>query len=275
MPLGRLIVLAILQGLTEFLPVSSTAHLYLSSWLLRWKPEGLDFDVALHLGTLLAVTVYFLGDWIRIFAQAFGMHAGPNQQFAHHPALLWLLAIGSIPVGAAGLAFQKQAEGAWRSPYVMSLMLVAVGVLLWVADRAGRGVRDLPSLNLRDAIVVGASQILALVPGTSRSGITIAAGLFRDFSPDAAARFSFLLSTPVIAAASGKTVYRWYRDGRLGSIWNRTFWPALLVSAITGYAAIGWFLQYLSYGGLAVFAYYRVIFGIIVFALAFFRRPAG
>lgn len=275
MPLGQLILLAVVQGLTEFLPVSSTAHLYLCSWLLKWKPEGLDFDIALHLGTLLAVTIYFLGDWIQIFAQAFGTHAGHNEQIAQNPEMLWLLALGSIPVGAAGLAFQKQAEAAWRSPYVMSLMLVAVGVLLGFADRTGRGLRDLGSLHLPDAIVVGASQVLALVPGTSRSGITITAGLFRDFSAESAARFSFLLSTPVIAAAAGKTVYQLHQKGRLGSMVNRTFWLALAVSAITGYAAITWFLQYLRHGGLAPFAYYRVIFGIIVFALAFFRRPAG
>lgn len=275
MPLPQLIVLAVVQGLTEFLPVSSTAHLYLSSWLLRWKLEGLDFDIALHLGTLLAVTIYFLPDWIQIFAQAFGMHAGHNEQIAYNPELLWLLAFGSIPVGAVGLALEKQAEGAWRNPYVISVMLVAVGVLLWFADRTGSANRDLASLNLPDAMIVGASQVLALVPGTSRSGITIATSLFRDFSGEAAARFSFLLSTPVIAAAAGKTVYRLYRSGRLGSILSRTFWLALAISAITGLAAIAWFLQYLSHGGFARFAYYRVIFGIIVFALAFFRRPAG
>jgi undecaprenyl-diphosphatase len=275
MPILQVIVLAIVQGLTEFLPVSSTAHLYLSSWLLGWKPEALDFDIALHMGTLLAVLIYFLPDWIQIVGQGLGFRMGHDDQLKHNHMLLWLLAIGSIPVGIAGLVFNKQAEGAWRNPYVMGTMLVVIGILMWFAERQGRMVRDLGSFNLPDSIVVGLSQMLAIVPGTSRSGITISAGLFRDFTRETAARFSFLLSTPAIAAAAAKALYDMHKQNGLGGILNPTFLVGVAVSAATGCAVIAWFLQYLRRGGLRPFVYYRVIFGIIVLALAFFRRPAG
>jgi len=275
MPILQVIVLAIVQGLTEFLPISSTAHLYLSSWLLGWKPEALDFDIALHMGTLLAVLIYFLPDWIQIVGQGLGMRLGHDDQLKHNHMLLWLLAIGSIPVGVAGLVFNKQAEGPWRNPYVMGTMLVVVGIVMWIAERQGRVVRDMGSLNLPDSIVVGLSQMLAIIPGTSRSGITISAGLFRDFTRETAARFSFLLSTPAIAAAAAKALYDMHKQGGLGGILNSTFLVGVGVSAATGCAVIAWFLQYLRRGGLRPFVYYRLIFGIIVLALAFFRRPAG
>jgi len=275
MPILQVIVLAVVQGLTEFLPISSTAHLYLSSWLLGWKPEALDFDIALHMGTLLAVLIYFLPDWIQIVGQGLGMRLGHDDQLKHNHMLLWLLAIGSIPVGVAGLVFNKQAEGPWRNPYVMGTMLVVVGIVMWIAERQGRVVRDMGSLNLPDSIVVGLSQMLAIIPGTSRSGITISAGLFRDFTRETAARFSFLLSTPAIAAAAAKALYDMHKQGGLGGILNSTFLVGVGVSAATGCAVIAWFLQYLRRGGLRPFVYYRLIFGIIVLALAFFRRPAG
>jgi len=164
MPIAQVIVLAIVQGLTEFLPISSTAHLYLSSWLLGWKPEALDFDISLHIGTLLAVLIYFLPDWIQIIGQGFGVPIGHDEQLKHNHMMLWLLAMGSIPVGIAGLALNKQAEGPWRNPYVMGTMLVAIGVVMWFAERGGRDIRDLRSLNLPDSIVVGLSQMLAIVP---------------------------------------------------------------------------------------------------------------
>ena len=275
MPLAQVIVLAIVQGLTEFLPVSSTAHLYLSSWLLGWTPEALDFDISLHMGTLLAVLIYFLPDWIQIVGQGFGIRIGHDEQLKHNQMLLWLLALGSIPVGIAGLAFNKQAEGPWRNPYVMGTMLVVIGIVMWVADRGAREVRDLGSFNFPDSIVVGVSQMLAIVPGTSRSGITISAGLFRDFTRETAARFSFLLSTPAIAAAAAKAIYDMQKQHGITGILNPTFIVGVLVSTATGWAVIAWFLYYLRRGSLRPFVYYRVIFGIIVLALAIIRRPAG
>src|SRR5579871_3327747 len=275
MPLAQIIVLAVVQGLTEFLPVSSTAHLYLSSWLLGWTPEALDFDISLHMGTLLAVLIYFLPDWIQIVGQGFGFRIGHDEQLKHNQMLLWLLAVGSIPVGIAGLAFNKQAEGPWRNPYVMGTMLVVIGIVMWVADRGGREVRDLGSFNFPDSIVVGLSQMLAIVPGTSRSGITISAALVRDFTRETAARFSFLLSTPAIAAAAAKALYDLHKQQRLAALLNPRFWLGVAVSTGAGCAVIAGFLYYLRRGSLRPFVYYRVIFGIIVLALAFIRRPAG
>ena len=274
MPLAQVLVLAVVQGLTEFLPVSSTAHLYLSSWLLGWRTESLEFDISLHIGTLLAVLIYFLPDWIQIVGQGFGMHVGRDEELKHNHMLLWLLAIGSIPVGIAGLAFNKQADTTWRNPFVMGTMLVAVGVLIWVVERNARHMRDISSVNLPDAVTIGLSQALAIIPGTSRSGITISSGLFRGLTREAAARFSFLLSTPAIGAAAGKALYDMHKEGGLHGILNVNFIVGVLVSAITGCAVIGWFLHYLRRSGLMPFVYYRIIFGIIVLALAFIRRPA-
>src|SRR5450432_2680398 len=172
MPLYQVIVLALVQGFTEFLPVSSTAHLYLTSWLLGWQVEALDFDIALHIGTLLAVVIYFFKDWVQIIAQGFGLKYGSDDELRQNHMLLWLLAIGTVPVGVCGLLFNKQAETVWRTPYVMGVMLITVGLLMWFAENAGRKLRDLATLNGTDAVVIGLAQALAVVPGTSRSGVT-------------------------------------------------------------------------------------------------------
>jgi undecaprenyl-diphosphatase len=274
MPLLQVIVLAVVQGLTEFLPISSTAHLYLTSWLFGWRLEGLDFDIALHIGTLLAVLLYFARDWVQIIAQGFGVRMKGDEEIKHNHMLLWLLAIGTVPVGIAGLLFNKQAESTWRNPFVIGGMLIAVGVLMYLAENAGRRQRDLSSIDLADAVTIGVAQALAVVPGTSRSGITISAGLFRNMTRESAARFSFLLSTPAIAAAAGKALYDMHKKGGLHGVMNSDFLVGVAVSAITGCLVISWFLHYLRRGGLRPFVYYRIVFGIIVLALAFIRRPA-
>ena len=274
MPILQVIVLAVVQGLTEFLPVSSTAHLYLTSWLLGWHTEALDFDIALHIGTLLAIVLYFFRDWLQILAQGFGMRYGRDEELKQNRMMLWLLAVATIPVGVLGFVFNKQAETTWRNPFVMGVMLVAVGVVMWLAERAGRMRRDLSSLNLPDSVVIGLAQALSIVPGTSRSGITISAGLYRDFDRPSAARFSFLLSAPAIAAAAGKALHDMHQHGGLHAILNAPFVVGVAVSALTGCAVIAWFLHYLRRSSLLPFVYYRIIFGIIVIALAFIRRPA-
>ncbi|HJT90277.1 MAG TPA: undecaprenyl-diphosphate phosphatase, partial [Bryobacteraceae bacterium] len=256
MPLAHVIILAIIQGLTEFLPVSSTAHLYLTSWLLGWKTESLEFDISLHLGTLLALLLYFLPDWIQIISQAFGMHAGYDEQLKQNHMLLWLLLLGSIPVGVAGLLFHRQAESSWRNPYVMGGMLVAVGLFLWMAERSGRHVRELGSLHAPDSLVIGLSQALAIVPGTSRSGVTIGTGLLRDLTRETAARFSFLLSTPAIGAAAAKAIYDTHKQTGLHGILNTAFLVGVAVSTLTGCAVIAWFLHYLRHASLRPFVYY-------------------
>lgn len=274
MPLIQVLILALIQGLTEFLPISSTAHLYLTSWLLGWQVEGLDFDIALHIGTLLAVLVYFFRDWLQILAQGFGLRPGTDSELRHNRMLLWLLVIATIPVGIFGLLFNEQAETTWRNPFVIGGMLIAVGVLMWIAESAGRQKRDLAGISVVDAAAIGAAQALAIVPGCSRSGITISAGLFRNFTRESAARFSFLLSTPAIGAAAAKSLHAMQKAGRLHEVFATDFLLGMAVSAVTGLAVITWFLHYLRRAGLRPFVYYRIVFGIIVIALAFIRRPA-
>lgn len=274
MPIVQVIVLAVVQGLTEFLPISSTAHLYLTSWLLGWNAEGLDFDIALHIGTLLAVIIYFFKDWLQIIGQGLGMEAGTDAELRQNHMLLWLIAIGTIPVGIAGVLFNKQAEGPWRNPFVIGAMLIVVGVAMYLAERWGRKQRDLASLDMPDAMAIGLAQALAVVPGTSRSGITITAGLFRNLTREAAARYSFLLSTPAIAAAAGKALWDMHKKGGMHALMAPDFLVGVAVSALTGCIVIAWFLRYLRRSGLLPFVFYRIVFGIIVLALAFIRRPA-
>jgi undecaprenyl-diphosphatase len=275
MPIYQVIVLAIVQGLTEFLPISSTAHLYLTSWLLGWHAESLTFDIALHIGTLLAVVVYFFRDWMQIIAHGFGLRFGHDEELERNSGLLWLLAIGSIPVGIAGLLFNKQAEGEWRNPMVIGSTLIILGVLLGLAEWYGRKTRDIAGVNFVDAGVIGVAQALAVVPGVSRSGITMTAGLFRNLNRETAARYSFLLSTPAIGAAAAKAIYDLIKHKAFDPTMRSAFAVGIVVSAITGMIVIAWFLRFLRHRSLWFFVFYRIIFGIIVLALAFFRRPAG
>src|SRR3984893_15015076 len=176
MPLYQAVLIAMVQGITEFLPISSTAHLALAPWLLGWTDPGLTFDIALHLGTLIAVFVYFFRTWLQVIAQGFGIRYGDDEMLRQNPRLLWLLAVGSIPAGICGFIFGKQAETTWRSPFVIGSMLVAVGALMWIGGSGGERSEDIRRVTLADSLVIGAAQALALVPGTSRSGITITAG---------------------------------------------------------------------------------------------------
>ena len=165
MPIFQVIVLGVIQGLTEFLPVSSTAHLYLTSWLLGWQTEALDFDIMLHIGTLIALLLYFFRDWVQIIGQAFGLRIGHDNELRLNHMLLWLLAIGSVPIGVVGFLFNKQAETIWRTPWVMGTMLIVVGILMFLAENAGKKARDLASVNGPDAVVIGLAQALAVIPG--------------------------------------------------------------------------------------------------------------
>jgi undecaprenyl-diphosphatase len=205
MPIYQVLVFAVVQGITEFLPISSSAHLALAPWLLGWPEHGLVFDIALHVGTLAAIFLYFWRDLLQIVAQGVGLRYGNDPELARNPKLMWLIGAATVPAGVAGLLFESYAETAWHSNYVlMGSMLVAVGVLMLVAERLGKRSKDLGRLGFVDAMVIGFSQALAIVPGTSRSGITLTTGLFRNLDRAAAARFSFLLSTPAIAAAAAK-----------------------------------------------------------------------
>ena len=276
MPLIQVIVLAVVQGITEFLPVSSTAHLIVAPWLFGWQDPGLTFDVALHVGTLVAVAAYFFRSWLQIILQGFGIQYGDDEMLRQNPRLLWLLVAGTIPAGVIGFLFEKQAESTLRSPFLIGAMMILIGVVMWIGERVGSRQRDLGAISLADSLAIGAAQALAVVPGVSRSGITITAGLFRNLDRVAAARFSFLLATPIIAGAAVKKLYDVLKHG--GGIpveMHTPFALGIVVSGLTGLAVIAFFIRFLQRRNLNFFIYYRIIFGIIVIALAASRPPAG
>jgi undecaprenyl-diphosphatase len=280
MPLIQAVILALVQAATEFLPVSSTAHLILVPWLLGWQDQGLLFDIALHLGTLAAVLVYFAKTWIRLLFLAFGRKVlppepgEPDGDLYANPKLFWYLVAATFPAGIAGLFLQDYVESVFRSPLIIGFMLIAIGLVLAWAERAGTFRLDLGHLSFRDAMIIGFAQMLALVPGTSRSGITISAALFRGVNRPAAARFSFLLSSPIILGAAAKAGLDVWKQGGVPPEMYLPFVVGIAVSAVAGYAVIALFIRYLQIRTLRIFIYYRIIFGIIVLALAsFFRFP--
>ncbi|HYZ87379.1 MAG TPA: undecaprenyl-diphosphatase UppP [Bryobacteraceae bacterium] len=275
MPLYQVILLAFVQGVTEFLPISSSAHLALAPWLLGWKDPGLTFDIALHLGTLIAVIVYFYKDWMQLIAQGFGFRYGQDPDLKQNPHLLWLLAAGTIPVGIAGVAFSKQAETTWRSPFVIATMLILVGVLMWIAEKRGTGTRSVGDISPFDAVFIGLAQALAVIPGTSRSGITMTAGMYRNLDRPSAARFSFLLATPATGAAGLKALYDLYKLGGVSPEQQTQFIIGIVVSGLTGAFAISVLLRFLRRHSTLVFIVYRILLGIIVVALAFSLRAVA
>lgn len=276
MPLIEVIVLGLVQGITEFLPISSTAHLALVPWLFGWQDPGLAFDIALHVGTLAAILVYFYRDWIQVLLQGFGIRFDGDPALRRNPKLLWLMAAATLPVGVVGLIFKEQAETTWRNPNVIAAMMILVGILIWLAERAGKRQKDLAQLSPADALTIGVAQALAVVPGTSRSGVTIAAGLFRNLDRASAARFSFLLSTPAIGAAAAKDFYDLLKhDGGLPADMRMPFAVGILVSAVSGTLVIHLFMNFLRRSNFNVFVLYRIVFGIIIIALAQFFRFTG
>ena len=271
MPLLHVIVLAAVQGITEFLPVSSSAHLALAPWLLGWPDQGLAFDIALHVGTLAAVSIYFFRDLLQVVARGLGFRAGNDDQLSRNPRLLWLLIAGTIPAVVAGVLVKPLAETTFRSPYVSGTMLIAVSFVMLAADRMGRKSKNIGQTGVADALWIGLAQAVALVPGTSRSGITLAAGLFRGLDRPAAARFSFLLSAPAVAGAAAKSALDLYKSGGIPAGMHTPFFTGIAVSAFTGCLVIALLMRFLRTHSLLVFVSYRLIFGIIVVALAIYR----
>lgn len=278
MDLSQVIVLALLQALTEFLPISSSAHLVLVRWLLGWDDPGLFFDVALHFGTLLALLAYFARTWIRILGLACGrqvlepMPGHPDRDLYENPKLLWLLAVATVPAAAAGLASQEIIETHLRTPAVIGVMLLSVGCLIWWAERSHLHL-GLDALSLRGALLIGCAQAVALVPGTSRAGITIAVGLFLGLRRHDAARFSFLLAMPVVLGATLITGADTLHAGTPGPQEAAALAAGVAVSAAAGYAVIRVFLRFLQRFTLKPFVYYRWAFGIIVLLLASTSGP--
>lgn len=281
MTLYHAVVLAIVQGLTEFLPISSSAHLWFFPWAFGWQDGGIPFDVALHAGTLFAVLLYFLGTWVELVLNGFGVRypaSASTEQVAVNRRIFWLLVIGTIPGAIVGARFERFIEDTWRNPGPIAAAVIGVAVLMIVVEAMGGLKRPMEDVNLTDSIVVGCAQALALFPGVSRSGITIVAGLWRKMTREAAARFSFLLSTPLIAGAAlvevPKLMKMRHEAGGV-DISTSTLAIAVLVSAVVGYAVIGFLLRYLQTKTLKIFVVYRFAFGILILVLLFLHRGAA
>ncbi|MFB3923583.1 MAG: undecaprenyl-diphosphatase UppP [Terriglobia bacterium] len=271
MPLYQAIVLAVVQGLTEFLPISSTAHLALFPWLLGWKDPGLTFDVALHAGTLVAVLVYFWRYWLEMAGLVIGQKWGGNPGLGLDRRLLWFLVAATIPAGVAGLLFEHAAEEQLRSPLIIATALVVVGLLMWWGERLGDRHQTLDHVSLFDSLVIGVAQALAVIPGVSRSGITMTAGMFRGLKRESAARFSFLLSTPIIAGAALKKALEIRHEGVAHEM-VLPFLAGVVVAAVVGYLVIAVLIRYLERGTFKIFVVYRIALGVLVFVLGWGLR---
>jgi undecaprenyl-diphosphatase len=270
MDLFQAAVLGIVQGLTEFLPISSSGHLIMVPFLFGWPPHSQAFDLALHVGTLVALVWFFWADWLRLISGFFRGLASATVR-AEDPAwrMALLVLLGSIPAGLIGVVGEKPIETLFRSPVLNAGLLIFFGLVLFAADRMGSLKRTLDDLRWPDALVIGLAQVLALMPGTSRSGITMTAGLFRGLDRPTAARFSFLLSGPIIAAAALFKLREGIPAAELGGAA-----VGVLFSAVVGFVAIGFLLRYLQRNSLTVFVIYRVLFGLVVIGVGVVRGNA-
>jgi undecaprenyl-diphosphatase len=261
MNIFQAIVFGAVQGLTEFLPVSSTAHLILLPWFLGWPDPGLAFDVALHAGTLVALLVYFREDWIALVGAGLGVFRGRTKSPDARMAMLIVAA--TLPGAIAGVLFEHQVEDALRSPALIAGTLIALALVLVAAEMTGRRKKSVEEISWTDAMLVGAAQALAIVPGVSRSGSTITAGLFRNMQRDAAARFSFYLSAPIIAGAAAKKGLDIIKAG-LGADQIAPLVAGIVASAVIGYIAIAFLMRYLQAHNTFLFVAYRIALGIVV-----------
>jgi undecaprenyl-diphosphatase len=317
MPIYQAIVLAIVQGVTEFLPVSSTAHLWLVPWILKWKDPGLTFDIALHAGTLVAVLLYFWRYWVEMIKMVLGMTEASGSAAVRQPAaaevgvltaahkkrqlswpegsdspaippaepakagemafvgenrrLFWYLVIATIPGGIAGWLFERAADEKLRSPFIVGPALIIVALLMWAGERVGSENHNLGQVGLWDSIIVGVAQAFAVIPGVSRSGSTMTAGLFRNMSRETAARFSFLLSTPIIAGACFKKAWEIHHSG-LPADMRMPFLLGIIVSAVVGYVVIAALIRYLERRTFGVFVVYRIVLGVVILAVGWGLR---
>jgi undecaprenyl-diphosphatase len=256
----QIIVLAIVQGLTEFLPISSSGHLILVPAFFGWADQGLSFDIAVHFGSLAAVCVFFRNDIAGLLHGAGDIIAGRSATLQARMA--WCIGIGTIPAAVAGLFFAGWIAANLRSPMFVVTALAAYGLLMALADYFAPRARDISTIRIRDALIVGIAQALSLVPGTSRSGITITAGRLLGFRRQDAARFSFLLSAPVILLA---TIYEVVMlvTGDMQVAWDNLA-VAALVSGIVAYLSIDFFMRFVSVMGLLPFAIYRLLLASVI-----------
>jgi undecaprenyl-diphosphatase len=284
LPIYQVVVLAIVQGLAEFIPVSSSGHLIIVRRLLGWNElspaHELTFDVALHFGTLLSVLFYFRRTWFQIIRAALGGKVvrfseadGDDRNLTadeqrEERLLLWFFAIATIPGAIAGKLLEHSAEDYFREHiFLIAGALIVVALLMWWGEKVSQFTKPLTRITFSDALIVGCAQATALIPGVSRSGSTITAGLFRNMTREAAVRFSFLLSTPLIAGAALLKAHELKKEG-LPAGMHMPFLVGVVISAVVGYAAIAWLIRYLQSNSLKVFIVYRIVVGVIVIGLA-------
>ncbi len=259
------IILGIIQGLTEFLPISSTAHLVIVPDLFDWNApllNSLTFDVALHLGTLLAVVTYFFKDTVDLIAGFVNGLTKKSFNSDRKARFSLLVFLGTIPAGVLGVLLEKWVETKFRTPAVLATSLVVIGVVMWYAERLAKRIKKTDSMTIKDALIIGFSQALALVPGTSRSGITISSGLLLGYDREEAARFSFLLSIPVIAGAAILKLRIFIHGIPADDVAPLVF--GTIFSALFGFLAIKYFMRYLHRHTMNAFVWYRFLFAAVI-----------
>ena len=259
------IVLGLVQGLTEFLPISSSGHLRIVPALLGWEDPGAAFTAVIQLGTMAAVLVYFRADLWRIATSWVRELRLPFRERSTDANLGWFIFLGTIPISIFGLAFSNQIESGARDLYVIGTALILFSFVMLLAERVGTRERDLTEMSARDGLFVGFAQALALIPGVSRSGATISAGLLRGLDRTAAARYAFLLSVPAVVLSG---LFELKDIGGEGSVGFVPTLIATLLAFVSGYAAIAWLLRYLATHSLGLFIAYRIPLGVLVIALA-------
>ncbi len=286
MTIIQAIILGIVQGLTEFIPVSSSAHLIIVPWLFSWDDtvlNGLAFDLALHLGTLVALLTFFANDWVRLIRAGIAsiverkVGSDPNRRLA------WFVVIGTIPGAVAGMFAESKIEELFHQPgaahqssamIAMAIIIALLGGFLFIAERIAKHSRGMNQLSLSDAIWIGLAQALAVFPGVSRSGSTITAGLALGLERETAARFSFLLSAPIIAGAGAKSMFNLYNQVRIGAIPQSElilFPIGFIAAAISGYLCIRFLLQFLQRNSTDIFVYYRWALALLIILVAIVR----
>jgi undecaprenyl-diphosphatase len=262
MTLLQAVILGLAQGLGEFLPISSSAHLVLVPWLFRWADPGLTFDVALHIGTLVAVVIYFWKDWWQLIMKGF------TDVRSVKGRLFWHLVAASVPGAIGGFLLEKKAETLFRSPVLIAMMLIVMGILLYWADRRSAKNIEINNITFGASIFIGISQALAIIPGVSRSGITMTTGLLMGVTREGAARFSFLLSAPIIFGAAMVKLPHVFSNPSMITL---SFTIGMLVSCVTGLVSIGFLLRYVQTKNFLPFAWYRFILGALVIAITIAR----
>jgi undecaprenyl-diphosphatase len=265
MILFEAIILGIVQGFSEFLPISSSAHLIVLPWMFGWQGtlvDSLNFDVALHAGTLVAILAFFWRDWLDLLGKFFaGMNDGTWK--TGEGRLVWFIVLATVPAGVLGVKYEHVVEQSFRNPMLIAASLVVISLVMWAADRFSAKTAGMDRMTLGHAVVIGCAQALALVPGVSRSGITIIAGLATGYTRESAARFSFLLSTPVIAGAAVLKLHKL----RLAPGEALPFGLGVAFSAAVGYFCIKFLLSYLNRHSLNLFVWYRLALAAAILLL--------